>query len=87
VYATQDSVKLSETEVKVTRSSNLCHSEQAGMDGYMLKPPTRAKFRTLLTQYLAARQSVGGARVRGGLMTQVSTQRPRECLKQRQGQG
>lgn len=41
------------------------------MDGYMLKPPTRTKLRTLLTQYLAARQSVGGVRIKGGLMTQV----------------
>jgi hypothetical protein len=68
-------VKLGDTETKVTRSSNLCHCEQAGMDGYMLKPPTRTKLRTLLTQYLAARQSVGGARVKGGLMTQVNPSR------------
>jgi hypothetical protein len=70
----QDTIKVSDDEVKVLRSSNLCHSESAGMDGYMMKPPSRTKLRTLLTQYLAARHSVGGARVRGGLMTQAIRQ-------------
>mmetsp|Transcript_30538 Transcript_30538/g.58810 ORF Transcript_30538/g.58810 Transcript_30538/m.58810 type:complete len:355 (-) Transcript_30538:379-1443(-) len=52
-----------------SKSSNLCHCEHAGMDGYMMKPPTRAKLRALLSQYLAARHSVGNQAVKGGLMT------------------
>jgi hypothetical protein len=34
-------------------------SEAAGMDGYLMKPPTRHKLRALLVQYLNARRTTG----------------------------
>jgi len=52
---------------KEEKSSNLCHSEAAGMDGYLMKPPTRHKLRALLVQYLNARRTTGATQ--GGNMT------------------
>uniref|UniRef100_A0A7S0MW30 Response regulatory domain-containing protein n=1 Tax=Pyramimonas obovata TaxID=1411642 RepID=A0A7S0MW30_9CHLO len=46
-----------DAEDKEERSSNLCHSEAAGMDGYMMKPPSRYKLRTLLANYINAKKS------------------------------
>eukprot|EP00238_Polyblepharides_amylifera_P010457 CAMPEP_0196574940 /NCGR_PEP_ID=MMETSP1081-20130531/4533_1 /TAXON_ID=36882 /ORGANISM="Pyramimonas amylifera, Strain CCMP720" /LENGTH=378 /DNA_ID=CAMNT_0041893089 /DNA_START=21 /DNA_END=1157 /DNA_ORIENTATION=+ len=39
------------------KSSNLCHSEAAGMNGYMMKPATKYKLRNLLLQHLNSKMA------------------------------
>ncbi|KAK3266623.1 hypothetical protein CYMTET_24762 [Cymbomonas tetramitiformis] len=42
-------------------SSCLCHCEEAGFDGYMMKPVSSRKMRSLLAQYVAASSIAKGA--------------------------